>query len=258
LAQKKPVDKKDYISNKILVMFTLAFLGVLLLMFVYRFLGRADSFKATLTCLQAAWWISIAGIVGGIVWEWFAKKKGKDQTYRLMRGRNIAVLSLVVFLSVLFILTYNPFSAIKALYIILPALSVLYLVYYTYQFEFFVITVECAGAALLMWALGKAVRNSYYSAYAIAILAVMLVLCAASAAAVYVIGKNGGKLKLGTKSVRLFHKNANLTPLYLTAGVMAALFLIVFIVGAPVAAYGLFAVLGYLFIMAVYYTVKLM
>ena len=239
-------------------MFTLAFLGVLLLMFVYRFLGRADSFKATLVSLQVAWWISLFGIVAGAVWEWCAKRAGKDQTYRLLRVRNIAVFSLIIFLSVLFILTYNPFSAIKALYIILPTLSVLYLVYYTYQFEFFVITVECAGAALLMWVLGKAVRNNYYSVYAIAILAVMLVLCAALAAAVYWVGKNGGKIKFGEKGIRLFPKKANLKPLYLTDGVIAALFLVVFFIGAPVATYGLFAVLGYLFIMAVYYTVKLM
>lgn len=70
--------------------------------------------------------------------------------------------------------------------------------------------------------------------------------------------KNGGVLRLGGRSIQVFGRNAGYGMVYLTCGIVAAVLAAALILGTAAAYYLIFVMVAWLFVMAVYYTVKLM
>lgn len=144
-------------------------------------------------------------------------------------------------------------SGVKFLYIAVPVVAVLALIYYLYQREFFFSAVLSALGLLGIKMLPRMSGGSVMGyAYAVA-LAVILV---AAAVLFRVMQKNQGVLTVKGKPVQMLSKSANYALLYVTCALVAVVSIAAVMLGALALLYGV--LVAWLLILAVYYTVRLM
>lgn len=144
-------------------------------------------------------------------------------------------------------------SGVKFLYIAVPVVAVLALIYYLYQREFFVSAVFCALGLLGIKLLPR-VRGVSLVGYAYAVaLAVLLV---AAVVLFRMMQKSQGKLTVKGAPVQVFPKGANYALLYVTCALVAVVAIAAVMMGALTLLYGV--LVAWLLILAVYYTVRLM
>ena len=248
---KKPISEEEYTTNKVLTVFSVCLLGVLVLMILQRLLNYGSTFMIGLIVTRILLAIGIIGVVGGLV------MLGMERTgRRIICGRNLLIASVVMTVCMSAI-SYIGIAPIKALYVILPVLAVFYLVYHSYSTEFFVITVDCGAALGMMWLVHRALVSSNFTWMAYAVLIAAAVLTVAQIAVVNSVRGRQGKAKnTGKKAEARFSSNAFLmmtvTPILMTVLTAVVLFApahMLVVMGAAAA---------YLFVTAVYYTVKLM
>lgn len=250
MADKKVPNKmkntkdQDYITNKILAVFSLCLFGVMALWYVNNLLFHSTQYMLGLQILDIARWVGVALVAVSLVLFVLDRKSGRDP-HRLLAGQNL-LLAAVLFTVVVTLVDIDPVHMIKLFYGVLPALAVYYLIYHSYQPEFFLIATDCAVAAALL--LGVRLSQGTAAAYFAAVLAVVL----AAVQIVYVRKRlSGSKLPAG------FGPKA-WAVISVTAAVMAALVVLGALLGPARVFYLLCAAAAYLFILAVYYTVKLM
>ncbi len=123
-----------------------------------------------------------------------------------------------------------------------------------YPAEFFLVGCDGALGLLGVWVCDRGLGGQY-TMLCYAYVAVAVVLMAAAALLSYKAQRQDGELILGGKSLRVFAKGANCTPVYLGTLVALAV-LAAAVLGIRAAA--LYAVsVAWLLVMAVYYTVKI-
>ena len=250
---KKPISEEEYTTNKVLTVFSVCLLGVLVLMILQRLLNYGSTFMIGLIVTRILLAIGIIGVVGGLVMLGTGRRNGSR---RIICGRNLLIASVVMTVCMSAI-SYIGIAPIKALYVILPVLAVFYLVYHSYSTEFFVITVDCGAALGMMWLVHRALVSSNFTWMAYAVLIAAAVLTVAQIAVVNSVRGRQGKAKnTGKKAEARFSSNAFLmmtvTPILMTVLTAVVLFApahMLVVMGAAAA---------YLFVTAVYYTVKLM
>ena len=248
---KKPISQEEYTTNKVLAVFSVCLLGVLVLMILQRLLNYGSTFMIGLIVTRILLAIGIIGVVGGLVMLGMERTGRRNGSRRIICGRNLLIASVVMTIS------YIGIAPIKALYVILPVLAVFYLVYHSYSTEFFVITVDCGAALGMMWLVHRALVSSNFTWMAYAVLIAAAVLTVAQIAVVNSVRGRQGKAKnTGKKAEARFSSNAFLmmtvTPILMTVLTAVVLFApahMLVVMGAAAA---------YLFVTAVYYTVKLM
>ena len=147
---------------------------------------------------------------------------------------------------------------IHALTILVPAVAVLAVIYYLFQRDFFCIAVISACGILCL----QLYRNMYYTHRKMLFAGFVLAFLLLVAAVVVLALMQKEKLQLPAaldKAARaLLPKESNYLLLYLTCALVAALLALTLILGGTIAYYLMFVLVGWLFIMAVYYVVKLM
>lgn len=138
--------------------------------------------------------------------------------------------------------------------IAVPAVMLLAVVHELYPAEFFLVGCDGALGLLGVWVCDRGLSGQY-TMLCYAYVAVAVVLMAAAALLSYKAQRQDGELILGGKSLRVFAKGANCTPVYLGTLVALAV-LAAAVLGIRAAA--LYAVsVAWLLVMAVYYTVKI-
>mgnify|MGYP002614585979 CR=1 FL=1 len=192
----------------------------------------------------------------GLVMLGMERTGRRNGSRRIICGRNLLIASVVMTVCMSAI-SYIGIAPIKALYVILPVLAVFYLVYHSYSTEFFVITVDCGAALGMMWLVHRALVSSNFTWMAYAVLIAAAVLTVAQIAVVHSVRGRQGKAKnTGKKAEARFSSNAFLM-MTVTPILMAVLTAVVLLAPAH-----MLVVMGvaaaYLFVTAVYYTVKLM
>lgn len=256
-AKNVPQKKEDYITNKVLAVFSICLTGVLVLMGLRRLIDFGTTFLMGMMVLRVLIALSAVGVAGSIVLMLRERKQAVDCSFRIVTGRNL----LIVFAAALVIFSmihYYGIPVFKVFYALLPVLAVYYLIYHSYQPEFCVISANCGVAVALLLIVRRAQisANVQYLAWVAA--AVCLALAVVQIALVMQVKKNGGKLKVGERK-RSFPLSGNAyRMLMVTPVVMGVLVLAGAGLGINAALYAMFAAAGYLFVTAVYYTVKLM
>ena len=144
-------------------------------------------------------------------------------------------------------------SGIRLLYVAVPAVAVLALIYYLYQREFFFAAVLSAlgllGVKVVPYHFGfPAIAYGYAVVLGVALVGAVVVFRVMQAA--------GGKLRLKGNWVEVLPKSANYALLYVTCGVVAAVVIAALLLGGLAVLYGV--LVAWLLILAVYYTVRLM
>jgi len=267
MAKKKKTSRyDDYITNQILGIFTFAFLIIIGLMATYRGFARIDTIESTIRIVYGFSAFAAVIAVAGLVWEYLSRKRGRDMRYKVIRGRNLAAVS--AFTAICSLIAARFFiDGIKFLYIIVPAAAVLVLIYMIYSAEFFTIAAVTSLSGLLMWHLSRSYFSQPitelkiyglagdYSFYAAVLLLALLVV---AAFLVFSASKHNGELKIGGRPRKLFDSSANYPLIYISIAFSALSTIAALVFGSGVAYYLIFGIFGYLFITAVYYTVKMM
>ena len=180
---------------------------------------------------------------------WLAARKS-GRLVRLTGGLTLVVLALAV-CAVVVRLFDN--SGVKFLYVAVPSVAVLALIYYLYQREFFCSAVLSALGLLgvkLLPRINGGMKVGY--AYAV-VLAVILV---AAVVVFRVLQKHQGKLTVKGKPTEILPKNANYALLYVTCALVAVVAIAAVVLSGLTGLYGV--LVAWLLILAVYHTVRLM
>ena len=173
-----------------------------------------------------------------LIWAVAARKSGKfTRLSSVLAGVMLALAVCAVVIRVF------DESGIRLLYVAVPAVAVLALIYYLYQREFFFAAVLSA-----LGLLGVKVVPYHFGFPAIALVGAVVVFRVMQAA--------GGKLRLKGNWVEVLPKSANYALLYVTCGVVAAVVIAALLLGGLAVLYGV--LVAWLLILAVYYTVRLM
>lgn len=253
---KKPISEEEYTTNKVLTVFSVCLLGVLVLMVLQRLLSYANTWETGVLVSRILLGIGVLGIICSVVLLVREASGKRSAARRILCGRNVLIASIVLALAMSAIL-YMGVGPIKMLYVVLPVLAVYYLVYHSYAREFFLIAVDTGVGVGLMWLVHRAIDSANYPWMPYAALGAAVVLTIAQLACVASLRSKNGKITYRGKKINTqFSRNAytmlTITPVLMTVLVAAVLF-------APahiLIAMGVAA--AYLFVTAVYYTVKLM
>lgn len=164
----------------------------------------------------------------------------------------LAVISLVLGACAAIISLYYS-KGISFLYVAVPAVTVLALIYYLYQREFF-FTAVLSALGLLGVRIAPQTANDSRTAYGyLVVLAVVLV---AGAVFFRMLQCRKGTMKFMGKTVNVLPENANYAMLYVTCALVAVVVIAALVLGGLAVLYGVLA--AWLLILAVYYTVRLM
>lgn len=245
--------RSDYITNKVLLVFSGCLLGVFGLMFLNNVLCYSVHWEAGLLAIQVLRIVGVVLAVAGAVVMLVQRKRSASLAYRVFKGSTLLILGLA--LAVIFsVVAWNPGSGIKLMYVALPAFAFAYLIYHSYQPEFFLIAMDCALAA---GAVGLG-QTTFGAAYHVPLLILAVVLYVLQIIGVAKVKSDLGRIHLGTwrRYVFDFSGNAYLM-MFLTPVLMAVVAAAGLLVGGRVPVACMVAAGAYFFVTAVYYTVKL-
>lgn len=257
MATKRKPNQRDYITNKVLSVFTLCLLGVLLLMLLYRIAAYGNTYLLGRRITEVICGLGVLGVIWGILKTMSERKRNQDMRFRLLRGSHIIVTFAAVILCMAAVLVFGP-EVIKLLYIILPAIAVYYLIFHSYPREFFVISVDCGLLAMLLYVVRRALASTSHHWVAWLVAAAAVVLCLIQCAGVFYIKKHGCRGLVDGQMTELFNEGNAHAMMLVTGVVLAVLPIAAAALGAQIAYYLIFVALAYLFVTAVYYTVKMM
>ncbi len=250
---KEDPRKSDYITNKVLLVFSGCLFGVLGLMFLNNILYYTSKYEAALTAIKVLRVVGLVGIAAGLLVMLRERKRGFDVSYHVMKGSTLAVFGAALFV-VFSIVDWNPNSTIKMMYVALPAFAFIYLIYHSYQPEFFMISLDCGIAASAVL-LGQTVKGAGYKPY---MLGAVIVLMLIQIIGVAKVRSDFGHLRLGKKHKYVFEFSGNAyLMMFLTPVVMGILAAVGLMMAGRIPLASMVAVGAYFFVTAVYYTVKL-
>jgi len=255
--KNKQISESDFVTNKILLVFSISLIGVLALMMIYKLLLDPPCAIATVYSLQILSFLSLIGFSFG-VYRWITEtKKQINVSRKLVKGKSITVFFGILFCCCVFIVSANPVAAVRTLYIVIPGFAVFYLIRAIYIREFFILSEICAAGALVLWGSSKVLASGHVFLFPFCIglgllsaLGMVLILRQAQ--------KNKGVFEFGHISFAVMDKHSAYKTSFITLAILAVLLIVSLFVKAQLITYFSFAVLSYLFIMAVYYTIKLM
>ena len=254
--KKKPISEEEYTTNKVLSVFSVCLLGVLVLMVLQRLLNYGSTFRTGLLVAKVMMGLGAAAVLWGLYLLTQERAGKRTAARRVVCGRHMLIVGVVTVL-IMWAVYYFGALPIKGLYVLLPVLAVYYLIYHSYAPEFFLIALDAGAALGLMWVVHRALASANYGVLAYAGVGAMAVLTVVQIALTASLRGKKGKFTLRGKTVDLhFSRNAYtmliVTPILMTALVAAVLAAPQYLLGA------LGAGAAYLFVTAVYYTVKLM
>lgn len=246
--------QEDIVFNKMLQWLVAAVIAEVVMLLLNRFyihtrvseLGMLPVMSKLLLAFPI---IGIVAFVLCLFWRKNVRQSGKSGDLQLMVGGTLLCIGVCGFLLRMFGSTGS--GVVLA---IAPILAVLILIYYLYQKEFFASAILGALSVLGLWVYRVAGSGSTY------------VLCLVLTAAVAAVGvalslklkKNDGVLTVKGREVSLLTPDASYKSFYISAVVALVLLLCPLALGAAVAYYSIWVIIAGLFILAVYFTSKLM
>lgn len=244
--------KKDYVTNKLLLVFTFAFALLLFFANIGRMMKNITTFMLSWNITKVVACVGAGLFVVGIIMLIVEKVKGINTKYRLLSGKNISVVSAVIAISAAALsFIFSP-EMLTLLYIFIPALVVLYIVYYSYQREFFMVALVSILSGVSIWLLMSDLVNSG-DKFIFVVAEILLVLLTV---VTIVANVRGGKLSFFGREVALFKADAKYALVYI-AHALSILLLAAALFFPTLAIYFIFALVAYILITGIYFTVKL-
>ncbi|MGM9578848.1 MAG: hypothetical protein ACI3VS_05625 [Evtepia sp.] len=246
---------EDQAFNRMLLWLAAAAVVEVVMLLVNRYYIHAR--VEELGALPVLYNILGAGLIAGIVlfvlfllWGYRIRQKGegKDGILQFILSAVFLCIGIGGFL----MRNYST-AAAPAVLGVVPGLAVLMLVFYLYQKEFFGCAIAGGLGILGLWLFRATGGRTYYG-----YLVVALIIVVALAALALTLKKKDGALTLRGKDVTVLQPGAAYAAYYLTAVITAVLLLAPLALGTAVAYYAIWVMAAWLFILAVYFTAKLM
>lgn len=248
LARKQ---REDRALNRVLLWFG----GAVILEFFLLLLNRFGTHTAGILTTMKRGVTHALWIVGGVclvlavvcVLLWVAARRRKGKTFFPGLGA-ISFGSLALCAAVAAIWKE---IGIQFLYVCVPVVAVLALVYYLYQREFFLVALQGGLVLFAMWTYRKLYLDR---ALVYGVFAAVAALTVAFLVFTWVLQKHKGRLG----KVRVLSKRAGYLPIYLAGAFTLVCLAVTLALGATAAYVCIIATVAGLFGVAVYYTVRLM
>lgn len=258
---KKIYNKQEQQENEILYKI-LFWLGVAVVLeaiviwvnrYFFHYLAKeiplATALMSVFSVLQ---YVALALALIFFVWVLLTRKKESKFAYlRLLLAVLFAGIGVFSFLFI-----HVGIASISPLLVCIPAGAGLIMIYYLYQKEFFVITFASFLGILGLWIIRSA-RSNYQVFLNIYVVSVLCLLLAVVIFSLH-LRKSGGKINFRGNVLTVFAKGSNYEVLWITCALAAIALLGALIFGAQFAYYAILALVVWLFIMAIYFTSKLM
>jgi uncharacterized membrane protein len=154
-----PKDKeyKDYITNKIMAVFSACMIGLIGLMNLRHVLQKTPYWSYGLTAIKVLLAVGVVLVVLSLL-LFLKQRKNAPAATKVFTGKSLLIGS-VVFTLMMAIIQLDPDRGIELFYIVLPAIAIYYLIYHSYQAEFFVIAADCGLGALALYATRKSAAH---------------------------------------------------------------------------------------------------
>lgn len=244
--------KKDYVTNKLLLVFTFAFALLLFFANVGRMMKNITTFVLAWNITKIVSYFGAGLFVVGIVMLIVEKSKNINTKYRLLSGKNVSLASAVIAISAAALaIVFSP-EMLTLLYIFIPALVVLYIVYYSYQREFFMTALVSILGGVGIWLLMSDLVNTGDNVI-FAVIEIILVLLTVITV---IANVRGGNFNLFGREIALFKADAKYALVYIAHALSLLLLAAAFFFPA-LAIYFIFALVAYILITGIYFTVKL-
>ncbi len=188
----------------------------------------------------------------GFVWAYRWKKREKPT---LLPGC-VAFFSLMLWCFCLILQLFYD-SGVTLLFVAIPVVAVLALVYYLYQRECFAAVWLTVMGVFGMWMMRRGSAGPYLNlirAYFI----VMAVVSAALLVLLVVLHQKSGVLEIRGKSIKVLGKRANYPLLLATCVIMLLAFIAGVVLAPTVLYYLIFVLIAWAIILIVYYTVQML
>ncbi len=246
--------QKDFVTNKLLSVFTLAFIMVFALMFIGRRMRRADVYyTAFFKAMSVVAIIFAVLMIAGIVYAIIAKKKGIDTRYKLFSGVNIAVVSGFIALIFTALSASYTTETLKLMYVVIAAVTLLYIIFHSYPREYFTVAASAGIGAVGVWLVCNALNGGVGQTIYPLLSAIIFVLEAALIVWTAIVQKNAGKCGKFT----VYAEDAIYWVIYLAAALVIAALALALVLGGLGMYYYTFALLGYVILVGIVFTVKM-
>ena len=254
--KKEPQNRaKDYVTNKLLCVFTLAFIMIIALMNVNNMMRRTDTFVAVFHSIGTVAWCMLGVTLLFTVIAIVRHVHRKDDRYRLLSAKNLAVvLGFITLCTGALALAFNE-TTLRLLYIFIPAVTILYIIFYSYARDFFVLATVSGFGAIGLWMMGTALSGGAGASRLWLIIGLMLAAIAIITVLTIVIQANGGALFRSGK-FRVCTGGAHYALLYSTYAALLALTALTWFLAGAMMYYFVIALLVWLVAVGIYYTLK--
>ena len=229
--------------------------AVLALTFLYRMVNSITQIPTFNKIVNTVTMLAGAGFVASVAWTFSAKEK--DCSLVLITPAAGVFVSSIAFLGGIFMKYYYN-DAVKLLFVMLPAICVLYIIKHIYGPGFYAVASYLALACCLLYVFDRfmlmELLSGYGAVYGFVLMAVGAVGVFASSKAM----KGKGEIVIFGKKTRIFATGAKYSPAYIACAAVAAVGAV--FIPSPSAAvyYGLAAMGGLILLFAIYYTYTLM
>lgn len=253
------IKQEDTALNHALLWFAAAVVLEFLLLLVNKYYVNFLSTKEAIALAQALGpvlkvisVVAVAASVFGGVWCWKRVKTTGTLPFLPML---VSVTVLVIGVGAALVVAFRG-AAVELLYVLVPAGAVLALVYYLYQKEFFLSACAVGVGLLGLWLVRKnnGNHNLMVAVYVIAAAAVLL----GAMLLLLRLQKGNGVLSVKEKQYRVLPKRSNFLMMILSVQFSLLTMIAGLLLGGTAAFYLLFVLMAWLFVLLVYYTVKLM
>ena len=271
MAKKQSLEKKMELKNRsaqrkaeraheesAILYRCLTMLGVLAIaeiyfLLCYKFMvnGTMEQVASMAKTVGIMSWVGLAGAAVGVV---LTAVRGLQKFKRL--GGWILLLGVVIAVGSQIVLRVFP-TGVTFMCVAVPVLAMVGFVFYLYQKEFLFSGLGVGLSIVGAWLAHRAINSSLWSGRVLFVEIVLLVLDLILLAVSVKIAKNDGKWGKGGKGVQVFTNTTSTGLLNGALGFAAAALLIVAFAPST-ALYLMWAGIGILFILAVYYTVHMM
>ena len=244
----------DMVGNRMALYITLTFAFVIALTFLYRAVetGRNFAFFNNAVMILG---VTAAVMTAVSVWR-VVSHGGKGGDQLVTPGAGLFV-SLFLLASCGFLrLFYN--DAVKMLFVLTPAICVVYLIGHVYGNGFYPVSAFLVTAAAALYIFRRMLLWGLFASWKLPFAALLLALACLWLWACLTCKKEGGTLKLGKRELKLFKKQENYLPAWVAGGVVAAAAVVFAFSPSQAAFYGLMAIGAVIVLLAVYYTSGLM
>lgn len=190
--------------------------------------------------------------LGFLIWAFVGRRKNAHcGIARIISAAFFAGISVC---AILFLHIGMP--SVSVLLVVIPAMAGLIMIYYLYQKEFFVLASLCGLGILGLWVYrqGSVQYLNLYYVYA-AFVVVLVALCAVLSLR---LKKGEGSIELAGRKWEILSPDANYTTTWASCALVVLGLMLAPVLGAVFAYYAFLALIIWIFVMAVYFTSKLM